>query len=250
MTSDRIITKNYLTLDKSTYDALQQELVILRERVASLEHQQKLHQDFNLIPEEITKYQEIEKQWQESQQLLQLVMDNIPQSIFWKDRNLVYLGCNRNFARDANVASPEDIVGKTDYDFPWTREEADFFRECDRQTMESGEPLLHIIEPQQRANDQQTWLDTNKIPLRNAQGEVVGILGTYEDITVRKQAEEKLQKLNEELERRVTERTNELEILVLELQQQIKERLVTEAKLRHSEERLKQLADNIPSMLY
>lgn len=250
MTSDRIITKNYVTLDKSTYDALQQELMVLRQRVTSLEHKKKLHQDVNLISEEIIKYQQIDQQWQESQQLLQLVMDNIPQSIFWKDRNLVYLGCNRNFARDANVDSPEDIVGKTDYDFPWTREEADFFRACDSHTMESGEPLLHIIESQQRANGQQTWLDTNKIPLRNAQGEVVGILGTYEDITVRKQAEEKRQKLNEELERRVTERTNELEILVLELQQQINERLVTEAKLRHSEERLKQLADNVPSMLY
>ena len=243
------MSDNYITLEKSAYDSLKQELAALRLYVASLEDN-RFSPTSPYLAEEISKYQQIEKQWQESQQLLQLVMDNIPQSIFWKDRDLVYLGCNRNFARDANVGSPENIVGKTDYDFPWTREEADFFRECDRLTMDSGEPLLHIIEPQQRADGQQTWLDTNKIPLRNTEGEVVGILGTYEDITVRKQAEETLKSLNEKLEKRVAERTDELKKLVVELQQQINERLVTEEKLRRSEERLQQLADNIPSMIY
>jgi len=56
----------------------------------------------------------------ESQQMLQLVMDNIPQFIFWKDGNSVYLGCNRNFAQVAGVGSPENIVGKT-YDLPWKK---------------------------------------------------------------------------------------------------------------------------------
>ena len=202
-----------------------------------------------IVAEVVTEHKQTEEKLRESQQLLQLVMDNIPQAIFWKDRNSVFLGCNRNLARDANLASPADIIGKTDYDFPWTPEEVEFFRECDRGVMESGEPQLGIIEPQQRADGKQYWLETNKIPLRNAQGEVIGILGTYEDITIRKQAEEKLQQLNEELETRVGERTQELEILINELKQQITERLAAEEKLRRSEERLKRLAENIPSML-
>ncbi len=124
--------------------------------------------------------------------LLQLVMDNIPQFIFWKDRSSVYLGCNANFAQVAGVGRPENIVGKTDFDLAWKREEAEFFRQVDARVMSSDTAEYHIIEPQQHADGKQAWLDTNKIPLHDATGNVVGILGTYEDITTRKQAEEAL----------------------------------------------------------
>ena len=51
--------------------------------------------------------------------MLQLVMDTIPQRVFWKDRNFVYRGCNRVFAEDAGIDSPEDIVGKNDFELSW-----------------------------------------------------------------------------------------------------------------------------------
>lgn len=146
-----------------------------------------------------------------AEEMLRLVMDNIPQHIFWKDRNSVFLGCNRNFAQDAGFDDPAEIVGKTDYDMPWTREEADFYRECDRRVMESDTPILHIIEPQLQADGRQAWLDTNKIPLHDSEGNVVGILGTYEDITERKLLEiekENARKALEEVyerERRIAE---------------------------------------------
>ncbi|MDJ0616042.1 MAG: PAS domain S-box protein [Calothrix sp. MO_192.B10] len=130
---------------------------------------------------------------QESQQLLQLVMDNIPQLIFWKDRNYIYQGCNRNGAKVTGFDVPEAIVGKSEDDMPWTLEEALWYRECDRRVMESGQPELHIIETQQQADGRQAWLDTNKIPLRDSGGNVVGVLITIEDITERKQAETNLQ---------------------------------------------------------
>ena len=59
--------------------------------------------------------------------MLRLVMDNIPQAVFWKDRNSVYIGCNRVFAVATGLGTPESIRGKTDYDMPWSREQADFF---------------------------------------------------------------------------------------------------------------------------
>jgi PAS domain S-box-containing protein len=126
-------------------------------------------------------------------QLLQLVMDNIPQHIFWKDRELRYLGCNSNFAKAAGFDRPEDLIGKCDFDMPWRREESEFFRAVDRRVMASGRAEYHIIEPQLQADGRQAWLDTNKVPLVDENGEVVGILGTYEDITERKLAEEALQ---------------------------------------------------------
>ena len=64
------------------------------------------------------------------QMFLQLVMDNLQECIFWKDVNSVYLGCNHKFAEIAGLDSPEQIVGKTDHDLPWKKEEADFFYRC------------------------------------------------------------------------------------------------------------------------
>ncbi|MGF1491106.1 MAG: PAS domain S-box protein [Microcoleaceae cyanobacterium] len=160
---------------------------------------------------DITEQKIIETQLQKSQDFLGLILDNIPQLIFWKDRNSVYQGCNQNFAQVAGVNSPEEIVGKTDFDLAWKQEEAEWFRQCDRKVMDSGEAELHIEEPQQQADGKQAWLDTNKIPLKDSDGNVMGILGTIEDITGRKQAEETLRILNHELEAHVSERTAALE---------------------------------------
>ncbi|MBD0334742.1 MAG: PAS domain S-box protein [Cyanobacteria bacterium Co-bin13] len=138
--------------------------------------------------EDITDRIRAEEALRESKQLLQLVMDNIPQSIFWKDRNLVYLGCNQNFARSAGLRTPAEIVGKTDYDLPWTPAQIEEYRAGDRTVMETNTPILGKLETQQQADGHQTWLETNKVPLYNAEGAVVGVLGTLEDITERKQA--------------------------------------------------------------
>ncbi|HEV8247474.1 MAG TPA: ATP-binding protein [Polyangiaceae bacterium] len=127
-----------------------------------------------------------------SHALLALVMDNIPQHIFWKDRAGRYLGCNRNFAVVAGVGEPEKIVGKTDFDLAWSQEESEFFRECDFRVMHNDAPEFHIIEPQHQAGGRKAWLDTNKVPLHDQDGQVIGILGTYEDITARLQLEEQL----------------------------------------------------------
>jgi PAS domain S-box-containing protein len=141
---------------------------------------------------DITERKQSEEALRAKKAFLKVVLGNIPQFIFWKDRNSVYLGCNHNFAIAAGLSSPEEIVGLTDYDLPWKKEEADFFRECDARIMETDTPEYHIIAPQLHADGKQAWLDTIKIPLHDAQGNVVGILGSYEDITERQFAQEKI----------------------------------------------------------
>ena len=140
-------------------------------------------------------------------QLLQLVLDNIPQAVFWKDRNSVYVWCNRNFAFDAGVGPPENIVGKTDYDLVFTREQSDSYRLIDQRVMALDRPEYQFIERQAQADGKQAWLVSNKMPLHDRAGKVVGVLGTYEDITERKEAEEALQRAHDELETKVKERT-------------------------------------------
>lgn len=123
---------------------------------------------------------------------LREVIDSIPHRVFWKDRNCVWMGGNRNLARDCRVESPRDLVGRTDHDF-FAKEHADFFQKCDREVMERGEPLLDIEEPQARPDGSLAYLLTSKVPLRNPAGEVIGMAGIYVDITDRKRLEQERQ---------------------------------------------------------
>ncbi|MEB3210541.1 MAG: ATP-binding protein [Leptolyngbyaceae bacterium] len=135
-----------------------------------------------------------------SLQLLQTVLDTLPLAIFWKDRQSVYLGCNQIFAEAAGLAYPHQIIGLTDYDLPWTTEEADTYRHNDQQVMTSQTAQYHLMEPQQQANGQHIWCDTNKIPLYDSTGDVIGILGTFEDVTPRKEYEDALERKAQNLE--------------------------------------------------
>ncbi len=138
--------------------------------------------------------EQIAQDLQESRRMLQTILDNMPQFLFWKNKEGIFLGCNKNFARVAGVGAAENILGKTDYDLAWKKEEADFFVSCDKKVMERNAPELHIIEPQLQADGKQAWLDTCKIPLVDDNNKVFGLLGMYEDVTERKQGEEELKR--------------------------------------------------------
>ena len=162
------------------------------------------------IAVDVTEYKLTQEKLYQSQQLLQLVLDTIEQTVFWKDINSVYLGCNQKFADAAGLKTPHEIIGKTDYDLPWKAEESYFFVECDRRIMSTGEAELGIIETVLTTNKTEIWVETNKSPLLNKQGEVIGILGTYQDITQQKIQEQNLKQSNEQLEERVNKRTSDL----------------------------------------
>ncbi|MCW5316242.1 response regulator [Nostoc sp. KVJ3] len=143
--------------------------------------------------------------FKQTQQLLRLVFDTVPQWVAWKNLNSVYLGCNQGFAKVIGLNSPDEIVGKTDYDLSITEEEADLYRSWDKRVIESGQAELHIIEQSQLADGQQVWLDTNKMPLRDVNGNLFGILLVTEDITERQQAQEELKQQKQNLEQALVE---------------------------------------------
>jgi len=146
-----------------------------------------------LLHREIAERKRVELALRESQKMLQLVLDAIPVRVFWKDRESVYLGCNSNFARDAGLDTTEQIIGKEDFELGWS-EQAELYRTDDRQVMESGKPKLNYEEPQTSPEGGLRWLQTSKIPLRDLEGNVFGILGIYEDVTDRKKTEEVLRR--------------------------------------------------------
>jgi rsbT co-antagonist protein RsbR len=159
-------------------DTSRSEVLALRERVAALEQE--------LGP--------MRRAWE----LLQMVMDHIPQAIFWKDRDSIFLGCNERFARHNGIALPAEIIGKTDRDMPWA-ECADLYRADDRRVMEADTPKLNYEEPVPLPDGTEGWIRTSKVPLHDDTGAVVAVLGMYEDITVIKRAEAERLRLKEEI---------------------------------------------------
>ena len=141
----------------------------------------------------------------QTQQLMRLVFDTIPHWVGWKDINSVYFGCNQSLANVLHLSSPDEIVGKTDYDLEFSKEESDCFVMCDRRVIESGEAEFHITDQFRRPDGQQVWLDTSKMPLRDAKGNVFGILFVTEDITERQLAQEELKQQKQNLEEALAE---------------------------------------------
>ncbi|MBD2498065.1 PAS domain S-box protein [Nostoc sp. FACHB-280] len=176
---------------KQTQAALKQANQELEQRVA--ERTTALQQANQQLLTEIAERQIVEAQLRQSQSMLQLVMDAIPQGILWKDCNSVVLGCNRNFAKLVNVAKPEDIIGKTAAEFMAHKSEADFHHECDARVIETNQPEHHLISPLRLVNGKRCWLEIKKIPIHDFAGNVIGLLGTVEDITERQQAQANLE---------------------------------------------------------
>jgi PAS domain S-box-containing protein len=146
------------------------------------------------------KEEAAKKELQSSRQLLQTIIDSVPIRIFWKDRSLRYLGCNPLFSQDAGYSSPEEMIGRDDYQMAWA-DRAELYRADDREVMETGRPKLFFDEQVQSREGRLMWVRTSKIPLENEASEVIGVLGIYEDITDRKSAEQRLLEQNDELQR-------------------------------------------------
>ena len=123
--------------------------------------------------------------------LLEAVINHSPIRIFWKDLNLRYLGCNQVFARDAGLNDPADVIGMFDTDFGWSVYAKEYMAD-DRQVLASGQARLAFEERQITPDGKALWLRTSKVPLYGQSNELIGVLGMYEDITERKNAEREL----------------------------------------------------------
>lgn len=135
------------------------------------------------VTRDITDTQELRENVADTRLLLDTAFDTLPMAIFWKDIDARFLGMNQTCVDALGARSIKDVIGKTDYDFEATAPLAEQYRDDDFAVMSSGEAHLGIVERIGKVGESQAWIRTNKVPLRNSSNSIIGVLGTFEDVT-------------------------------------------------------------------
>jgi PAS domain S-box-containing protein len=143
------------------------------------------------VARDITERKTAEKLIERSENKYRTLLNNIPQKIFYKDIESVYILCNESYAKDLNI-EPSEIIGKTDYEF-YPKELAEKYRTDDKKIMDSGK--ISEIEEKYIADGKEMTVNTLKAPILDESGKTIGIFGIFWDITDRKQAENIIQRL-------------------------------------------------------
>jgi PAS domain S-box-containing protein len=159
-----------------------------------------------LVGRDITERKRAEMALTAERNLLRTLIDTLPDEIYIKDAHSRFLNANTTVARSQGVSTPEELIGKTDFDLMPYEEAAKHYR-AEQAILQSGQPMIN----QENFDREKTlWRLETKVPLRDGQGQIVGLVGINRFITERKRAEEEIRQLNAELERRVLARTAEL----------------------------------------
>lgn len=128
--------------------------------------------------------------------LMNILMDMLPDTIYFKDTQGRFIRINQSQARRFNLDSPEQALGKTDFDF-FTVEHAQSAFNDEMKIIQTGQPLINYEELETYPDRPPTWVSTTKMPLHSPQGDIEGTFGVSRDITEKKQAEEALRKSEE-----------------------------------------------------
>ncbi len=189
------------------------------------------------VARDVARFQQTEIALRESQKILQLIIDSIPMSIFWKDKDSVYLGCNNAFIQECQLNHIDDVVGKTPFDL-FDQPLAMNVIERDQSVLNTNESLMNHSESHTLPDGRIGWREISLIPMRSELGRAIGVLGVWRDVTEQNKAEERLKRTLDDMERfnqlmrgrerRTLELKDEINDLLLELERPKKYRTTAE----------------------
>lgn len=125
----------------------------------------------------------------EIRHFLSSMINRIPCYVYWKNKDLEYVGCNEMAAEFFSLKSSDDIIGKTDFDLFSDKVIAESYREVDREILQHGKPVLKLPQILVRHNGETFHTLVSKVPITSENGSIVGVLGITIDVTKEKQAE-------------------------------------------------------------
>ncbi|MEJ5309522.1 MAG: PAS domain S-box protein [Anaerolineae bacterium] len=163
---------------------------------------------------DITARKEMEEALAMERHLLHALLDNVPDHVYFKDRESRFLRISTANARWLNVADPSMVLGKTDFDY-FAPEHANKALADEKRILETGEPLLNVEEKEVWPDGRVTWVSTSKMPLRDTAGNIIGTFGVSTDITARKLAEEERERLLRNMESQASELRSVVEDLTI-----------------------------------
>jgi PAS domain S-box-containing protein len=156
------------------------------------------------LSDEIATRKQIAEALAHERYLVDALLDTIPDHIYFKDEHSRFIRINKAMAQIFKLNSPDEAVGKTDFDF-FTVEHAQRAFDDEQRILRTGEPLVGREEKETWPDGSVTWVSTTKEPLRDRTGKIIGTFGISRDITARKQAEQALAEKAQELQRSNTE---------------------------------------------
>lgn len=143
------------------------------------------------ISRDVSEQKRAEQELASERDLLKTIIDNVPDLIYVKDRHGCFLTANAALLRLLQLESASDMIGKTDYDFSPPEMACNYVTD-DQNVMRSGDRLMDREESHRSEDGTPIWLLTTKVPLRNTEGEVIGVVGIGHDITERKKADQEI----------------------------------------------------------
>ena len=145
---------------------------------------------------DVTLQRQTEQALAHERDLLRALLDHIPDRIFFKDSRSRFIRCSASMFSSLGFNHPEEVIGKTDFDYYPEEQAAQYFQE-EQSIIETGQPLINKLQRHGGTEDEETWSSVTKVPIYNNRGSISGIVGLSRDITKLMQAEQALRQAEE-----------------------------------------------------
>ncbi|MBN2612354.1 MAG: PAS domain S-box protein [Bacteroidales bacterium] len=238
------ISKDITPLKKMEFEILEKNEVLLAQEEELRQNLEEMHATQEDLERQLEENQKTQEELAREKILMDALMDNVPEYIYFKDRDSKFIRNSKSHARLFGFENPKDISGKSDFDF-FADEHARPAYEGEQKIIKTGKPILDLVEREVKKDGSISWVSTTKLPLRDQKGKIVGTFGISKDITESKKMEMEIKEKNEELLSQEEELRQNLEEMQT-IQEDLKRRLDENEKMKKEfHEKEKTLKDTI-----